>query len=150
MASGSAEAQAAPGSLTDLTVLSPVPNDYKPGRTAWGEPHFRGIWPLDHPNFTPFQRPPEQGNHDAECAARVRQLGATAERFTMTGENSIVYKINYSDPIIFTLPWSARVDWQRDEAYEIFEYACHEGNVRIRNDITSSRAQRAVAGEVSE
>lgn len=65
----------------------------------------------------------------------------------MMGKDSIVHEINYSDPIIFALPWSARADWKRNEKYEIFEYACHEGNVQIRDYIPSSRAQRAAAGE---
>jgi hypothetical protein len=67
-------------------------------------------------------------NNDMPISGQARIVA----RFTMTEKSSIVYKINYSDPIIFTLPWSARVDWKRNEKYEIFEYARHEGNVQIR------------------
>ncbi|GAA0270765.1 hypothetical protein GCM10009127_08620 [Alteraurantiacibacter aestuarii] len=62
------------------------------------------------------------------------------ERFTMTGPDSIVYETHYSDPVIFTQPWGTRLDWQRDDEYQFFEYACHEGNVQLRNYITASRA----------
>jgi hypothetical protein len=65
------------------------------------------------------------------------------ERLTMTGQDSIVYELTYSDPETFTAPWTARLDWQRNDAYQFFEYACHEGNVQIRNYITASRAKRA-------
>jgi len=65
------------------------------------------------------------------------------ERFTMTGPDSIVYEMTYSDPVVFTAPWTVRLDWQRKDDYQFFEYACHEGNVQIRNYITSSRAERA-------
>ncbi len=71
------------------------------------------------------------------------------ERFTMTGPDSIVYETVYTDPAIFTGPWGTRLDWQRNDDYEFFEYACHEGNVQLRNYITASRAERAgvVVGE---
>jgi hypothetical protein len=50
--------------------------------------------------------------------------------------------MTYSDPEVFTAPWTLRYDWTRDESYEFFEYACHEGNVQVRNYITASRAGR--------
>ena len=68
------------------------------------------------------------------------------ERLTMTGPDSIVYETVYTDPVIFTEPWGTRLDWQRNDDYEFFEYACHEGNVQIRNYITASRAERAGRG----
>ena len=64
------------------------------------------------------------------------------ERLTMTGPDSIVYEMTYSDPEVFTAPFTARLDWTRNDDYEFFEYACHEGDVQVRNYITSSRAHR--------
>ena len=64
------------------------------------------------------------------------------ERLTMTGPDSIVYELTYSDPEVFTAPWTARLDWTRNDEYEFFEYACHEGNVQVRNYITADRAGR--------
>jgi hypothetical protein len=69
------------------------------------------------------------------------------ERFTMTGPSSIIYEVTYSDPLIFKAPFTARLDWKRNDKYQIYEYACHEGDVQIRGYITSSRAQRALAME---
>lgn len=65
------------------------------------------------------------------------------ERLTMTGPDTITYDVTWDDPAIFTAPWTARLDWKRDDSYEMFEYACHEGNVQVRNYITASRAERA-------
>lgn len=310
----------------DLTVLPAVPQDYQPTKTAWGDPDFRGRWPIDHLNGTPLQRTPEQGNRalltDEEMAQRKQRIEAAAaryenedaadrlgqghwvemgepsrrtslivspangrlpdmteegkrrsglmrsswrdgqsfdwttdfdswdrcitrglpasmlpmqynngiriwqspglvaiqlemihevrivpvdgratipsairnwmgesrghwengntlvvettnfrpgpsatnivttgsppandspiseeahlvERFTMTGPDSIVYEATYTDPVIFTAPWTTRSDWQRNDGYGFFEYACHEGNVQVRNYITASRAERA-------
>jgi hypothetical protein len=67
------------------------------------------------------------------------------EHFTMTGPDTIVYEMTYTDPVVFTAPWTARLDWKRNSQYEFFEYGCHEGNVQIRNYINASRAQRASA-----
>lgn len=66
------------------------------------------------------------------------------ERFTMTGPDTIAYEITYSDPVIYTAPWTVRLDWRRNDKYQFFEYACHEGNVQVRNYITASRAERAL------
>ncbi len=70
------------------------------------------------------------------------------ERLTMTGADTITYEMTYSDPEVFTAPWTIRYDWTRDDSYEFFEYACHEGNVQVRNYITASRAGRL--GTLSE
>ncbi len=67
----------------------------------------------------------------------------TVEKLTMTGPNSILYEITYDDPEIYTAPWTAQLEWSRDDKYEMPEYACHEGDVQIRNYISASRAHRA-------
>jgi hypothetical protein len=69
------------------------------------------------------------------------------ERLTMTSPNTIVHELTYSDPEVFTAPWTTRIEWTRDDNYKFFEYACHEGNVMVRNYINASRAQRAAAAK---
>mgnify|MGYP003580711075 CR=1 FL=1 len=76
----------------------------------------------------------------------ISEQAHLVERFTMTGPDTIVYQATYEDPVIFTAPWTTRSDWQRDDDYGFYEYACHEGNVQIRNYITASRAERARVG----
>lgn len=87
--------------------------------------------------------PPENDTPVSEQARMV-------ERFTMTGPDAIVYEFTWTDPVVFTQPWSARLEWKRDDDYGFFEYACHEGNVQIRNFITASRAERAEAKGTSQ
>jgi hypothetical protein len=74
----------------------------------------------------------------------------TVERLTMTDAKTITYEITYTDPEVYTKPWTARLEWNRDNDYKFFEYACHEGNVQLRNYVTASRAHRAdiAAGKV--
>jgi hypothetical protein len=65
------------------------------------------------------------------------------ERFTLTGPNTLVYEMTYSDPVVWTQPFSVRMDIPRNENYGMFEYACHEGDEQVRNYIIASRSQRA-------
>jgi hypothetical protein len=67
----------------------------------------------------------------------------TTERLTMTGPNAILYQITYDDPEVFIAPWTAQEEWDRNDKYQFFEYACAEGDVQIRNYIKASRAHRA-------
>jgi hypothetical protein len=69
------------------------------------------------------------------------------ERLTMTGPKTILYEITYDDPEVFTAPWSAQLEWTKDDSYLMPEYACHEGDEQIRNYITSSRAARAATAD---
>ncbi|MGC1271529.1 MAG: hypothetical protein WA842_13135, partial [Croceibacterium sp.] len=75
----------------------------------------------------------------------------TTERLTMTGPNAITYEVTYTDEDYYTAPWTARLEWVRDESYDFFEYACHEGNRMPRDYISASRAHRAAkaSGEAS-
>jgi hypothetical protein len=74
------------------------------------------------------------------------------EKLTMTGPNAILYEITYDDPDTFTAPWTAQLEWSRDDSYMMPEYACHEGNVQLRNYVSASRAVRAAKakGELKE
>ncbi len=71
-------------------------------------------------------------------SARTR----VTERLTMTGPGTLVHELTYDDPATFTAPWSTRIEWVRDDGYQFYEYACHEGNHAIRGYISSSRAKR--------
>ena len=59
--SAPAVAQAPPG---DVNVLPPVPTDYTPNKTEWGDWDFTGTWPIENiPNTRIlFQRPVEYGS----------------------------------------------------------------------------------------
>ncbi len=102
----------------------------KTGDSATQDMHARNGSPL---NMATRGVPPYNTIPTSEQAKVV-------ERLTMTGPDTITYEMTYSDPEVFTAPWTVRFDWTRDQSYEFFEYACHEGNVQVRNYITASRA----------
>jgi len=81
------------------------------------------------------------GQNDTPVSEKAHMI----ERFTMTGADTIIYEFTWTDPVVFAEPWSARLEWQRDDDFGIYEYACHEGNVQVRNYITASRAERVPA-----
>ena len=64
------------------------------------------------------------------------------ERFHMVGPDTITYEMEYSDPIVWEDDFTLRANWSRDDDYEFYEYACHEGNVQVRNYITADRTKR--------
>ncbi len=57
------------------------------------------------------------------------------ERLTPMGPNEIRYQATVTDPTVLTAPFAYDFPWRRNDAYEQYEYACHEGNVQIRGYI---------------
>lgn len=73
------------------------------------------------------------------------------ERFTRTDADTIEYEITVEDPEVLTTgSWSAAYPMQLDNDYDIYEYACHEGNTAIRYYIETSRFERGVPVHVGE
>lgn len=60
------------------------------------------------------------------------------ERLTRTGPNTIQYEAWVEDPEMLTAPFKLSFPWTRDDSYQIFEYACHEGNTVVRNYIETT------------
>ena len=66
------------------------------------------------------------------------------ERFTRTDNDTIEYQMTVENPEVLTTgSWSAAFPMKLDNDYQMFEYACHEGNTAIRGYIETSRYERA-------
>jgi hypothetical protein len=63
------------------------------------------------------------------------------ERLTRTGANALQYEVTVTDPQTWTRPWTVRFPLMRNDAYEMYEYACHEGNYAMRHTLSASRAR---------
>ncbi len=50
------------------------------------------------------------------------------ERLTRTDPDTIVYQMTIDDPEVYERPWTFSMPLVRSDDYQIFEYACHEGN----------------------
>ena len=60
------------------------------------------------------------------------------ERLTPTGPNTLQYEARIEDPDVLTAPWKMSFPWTRNDHYQFFEYACHEGNTVIGNYIRAT------------
>lgn len=63
------------------------------------------------------------------------------ERFTPVNENTINYQVTIDDPNSFARPWTVAMPLNRSPNYQMFEYACHEGNHGLPNTLSGARAQ---------
>jgi hypothetical protein len=69
------------------------------------------------------------------------------ERFTRTSPDTMHYEFAVNDPETFTATWTAALDLNMKPGYEIYEYACHEGNYGLRNMLSGSRADDRAAAQ---
>jgi hypothetical protein len=68
------------------------------------------------------------------------------ERFTRTAPDTIDFKMTITDPtVLATGSYTVAYPMYLDNKYEMYEYACHEGNTAVRNYIETSRFERAKA-----
>jgi hypothetical protein len=63
------------------------------------------------------------------------------ERFTRIDRNTLQYEITINDPAHYTAPWKVAYPLARDDEYQMFEYACHEGNRAIGMMLRGARVQ---------
>jgi hypothetical protein len=71
------------------------------------------------------------------------------ERFTRVGPNSMNYELSVDDPKTYTATWKVAFPITQEPGYQLFEYACHEGNMAMHNMLSAARAveKKAAAAE---
>ena len=63
------------------------------------------------------------------------------ERFTRVSADTINYEVTITDPAMYSAPWKVSIPLVSDPNYQIYEYACHEGNHAVGNILRGARAQ---------
>jgi hypothetical protein len=98
----------------------------------------------------------DKGNVATNVATqRVRAIPQSeelhvVERFTRVDENTINYDVVIEDPKVFAAPWKVAMPLHREPEYQLFEYACHEGNHAVPNTLSAGRARdRAAQGSTA-
>ena len=61
------------------------------------------------------------------------------ERFTRVDDNTIRYQFTVDDPTTWSRPWTAELPLAEDKG-PIYEYACHEANYGMANNLRGARA----------
>lgn len=70
------------------------------------------------------------------------------ERFTRTAADTIEFEMTIADPAVLARgSYSVKYPMYLDNDYDMFEYACHEGNTAVRYYIETSRFERAQAAQ---
>jgi hypothetical protein len=62
------------------------------------------------------------------------------EKFTRTGPKSLDYRITVIDEKTWTRPWTILLQLEKDDSYQMLEYACHEGNYAMGDILSGARA----------
>jgi hypothetical protein len=71
------------------------------------------------------------------------------ERFTRVDDNTIRYEFTVDDPTTWTTPWSAELPLAKDKG-PIYEYACHEANYGMANNLKGARAVEKAAEDAAK
>ena len=122
-----------------------------------GTPHFsdgvrqwhgdsRGHWEgdtlvVDTTNFSPKST-------FREFSGSAENLH-TIERFTRVGPDTLQYEVTVDDPTAWTAPWTVMIPL-RQSPDQIYEFACHEGNIGMHGILAGARAlEKAEAEEAA-
>ena len=62
------------------------------------------------------------------------------ERFTRVDEHTLAYEVTVNDPTMWTAPWTFMLPLRGDDEFyqfaeDLYEYACHEGNYRMMEEV---------------
>jgi hypothetical protein len=69
------------------------------------------------------------------------------ERFTRVGPTTVKWAVTVEDPKTWTKPWTFAMPLTMDDTQPVLEYACHEGNLGLRNILSAARAEEKKAEE---
>jgi hypothetical protein len=61
------------------------------------------------------------------------------ERFTRTAPDELSYDLTINDPKTWTRPWTIHMPYKEDPKYNLYEYACHEGNYMMLDALQGAR-----------
>lgn len=110
----------------------------------------RGHWEgntlvVETTNFSDKQTgwPPmrDQGGQSDQLghAGVPRENLKITERYTPVSATRLEYFVTNDDPTWFSSPWTFMLPWEKYETYQIYEYACSEGNIAVENALRGAR-----------
>ena len=119
-----------------------IPLDGRPRVSATIQQHLgdsRGRWDgdtlvVETTNFHPA------GNNMGGYFRYADENLKLTERFTRVADDTLRYEFTVDDPTVWTQPWTAAIYWKKSNG-EIYEYACHEGNISLRGMLAALRAE---------
>ena len=61
------------------------------------------------------------------------------ERFTRVSEDVLDWQVRVEDPKVYTRPWTLELPLKHDMTYDLYDYACHEGNRAVTGILGGAR-----------
>ena len=124
-----------------------IPVDERPrldDRIRQWEGDPRGRWEGDTlvVESTNFRNVRSMRGATASVRSRQTERQRLVERFTIVGPDTLEYSLHVDDPETYSAPWTAAFPLKRDDAYDIYEYACHEGNYSVPNALSGARFKK--------
>ncbi len=80
--------------------------------------------------------------HGVPVSRRLR----TVERFTRVAPHVLDWQVRIEDPNVYTQPWTLLLPLKRDMSYDLFEYACREGNRAVTGILGGARHVERLQG----
>jgi hypothetical protein len=72
------------------------------------------------------------------------------ERLTRVGPDTMQYEATVHDPKTWTRPYTVSLPFRRQPDYQMFEYACHEGNYAMRHILSGERAAEQTGAGIAK
>ncbi|HET7608056.1 MAG TPA: hypothetical protein VFL84_05225 [Gammaproteobacteria bacterium] len=72
------------------------------------------------------------------------------EKLRRVDADTLRYEFTVDDPETYTKPWTVAFDLDGKPGYEIYEYACHEGNLGLANMLSAARAEERAAAQATK
>jgi hypothetical protein len=82
--------------------------------------------------------------------APLSEAAKITERLTRIDKETIAYEMRVEDPRTFTVPFKVAFPIRQEPGYQNFEYACHEGNNGMMNQLSGARADERRAPEAAK
>ena len=104
----------------------------------------RGRWDgetlvVETRNFTPKGWITPNQNAGRMHGVPVSRELRLVERFTRVAEDVLDWDVRVEDPNVYTRPWTLELPLKRDMSYDLYEYACHEGNRAVTGILGGAR-----------
>src|SRR6478735_292826 len=117
-----------------------------PGVTSWlgsSRGHFEGdTLVVETTNFNGLAPMVIVGPSNGTSGIPTSTSMKIVERFT-PGPDGLYYEAWVEDPVVLTGGFKIAYPWRRNDAYQPFEYACHEGNTLLWANIRSTSPRYA-------
>lgn len=82
---------------------------------------------------------------DQQGPVYTSEQAKVVERFSRDSDQQIYYQFTVEDPVYYTRPWRGEMSFNAADG-EVYEYACHEGNIGMEGILAGARAKERESG----